>query len=259
MNIINLFLRYCDIVWYRTKAQLKAETNNNYLGYAWLIIEPLITTAILYLVFGVISGDRSTNMVLYILVGMMVWQWFEGSVMIGSGGVSEKLHLMNHVKLPKFLFPLVGVLANTWKCLCVFVVLMLFCNLVGAFATPAYLLLPIVFVAQLFFIVSLALPLSICAAYLPDLMNVVSSLFRLLFFLSGIFFTREQVPEKLQYYFDLNPIAHFMTAFRSILIDGVSPSWNHIGYCVLFASVPFFGGLCLFYVVDKKIVKAVTH
>ena len=258
MNIINSFLRYRDIVWYRTMAQLKAETNNNYLGYAWLILEPLITTAVLYFVFGVLSGDRSAHMVLYILVGMMVWQWLESSVMIGSGGVREKLHLMNNVKMPKFLFPLVGILANTWKFLCVFVVLVLLCNLVGAFATPVYFLLPIVFVAQLFFIVSLALPLSICAAYMPDLMNVVSSLFRLLFFLSGIFFTREQVPEKLQYYFDLNPIAHFMTAFRSILIKGVAPSWHHLGYSVLIALVLFIFGLCLFYVVDKRLVKSVT-
>jgi len=258
MSLLSTALRYKDILWFRTLAHLKAETNNNYLGYIWLFLEPAISTAILYLVFGVISGNRSSDLVLFILTGMMVWQWFESSIMMGAHGIREKLHILNNVRMPKYLFPVVSVFANTWKFLCVFLILIVLTNLVGFHAGIAYIYIPLVFFVQVLLIIGLTIPFAIFVAYMPDFVNILSSGFRLLFFLSGIFYSRAAVPDKLIPYFDLNPVAHVMDAFRAILISNEAPSMPAMIYCAIFGAIPLTIGIGLSLWLDQKIIKSIS-
>lgn len=258
-KFLESLLRFKDIVWYRTLAQLKAESKNNYLGYAWFVLEPLISTAILYLVFGVIMGDRGSEMALFILIGMMLWQWMESSVMLGINGIREKFGILNTVKIPKFLFPLVSVLTNTWKFCCVYIVMLFFCNIFGFYVNAAYLMLPMVLFSQLIFIAGLTMPLAIFVTYMPDLINLISSLFRLMFFLSGIFYSLDRVPEALAPYFYCNPIAALMQANREILLYGRFPDVSLWLMPALVGTLLLLFGLYLSFRVEQTLLKRVSN
>lgn len=251
-------VRYRDILLYRTLAQLKAESNNNYLGYTWFVLEPLLSTLVLYLVFGVIMGNRGSEAVLFILIGMMVWQWFENSLMIGVNGIREKVGILQTIRIAKFVFPVVSVLANSWKFFCVFLVLLLAANLLGFFIGPAYLWLPVILVVELIFILGVTVPLAIVVTYMPDFVTLLSSVLRLLFFLSGIFFAVDRVPERLQEIFLANPVALMMIAFRDVILYGVSPNPGHLFYCFTLGVVCLLLGVKLSQSVDKKIIKSVS-
>lgn len=250
-------IRYKDILRYRTLAQLKAESKNNYLGYIWFLLEPLISTAILYVVFGLIMGNRGSDMVLFILIGMMIWQWFEGSTTLGMNGISEKSGILNTVSIPKFLFPMVSVLANTWRFIWVYLVVVALAHMLGFYLNWNYLWLPLVLGVQLFFIIGITLPLAIVVAYMPDFANLVSSLFRLLFFLSGIFFTVERVPEGALPYFNLNPVALLMNANRDVLLHAQAPDLSNLFYCFVFGGTAMAVGIGWSVKIDKKIMKAI--
>jgi hypothetical protein len=114
------WVRYRDIVWYRTLAGLKSEARQSFLGYVWFLLEPAITTAIMYTVYVLIFQSRNKDTVVLLLVGTIIWQWFESSVVVGMMGIKNKLHIMTHFTLPKYIFPLVGIFTNTWKFLCVY-------------------------------------------------------------------------------------------------------------------------------------------
>lgn len=249
--------RYKDILRYRTLAQLKAESKNNYLGYVWFVLEPLISTAILYVVFGLIMGNRGSDMVLFILIGMMIWQWFEGSITTGTHGISEKARILNVVNVPKFIFPMVYVLANTWRFLWVYLVMVLLAHILGYPANWGYLWLPLVLFVQLFLILGITLPLAVVIAYMPDFTTMVSSVFRLLFFLSGIFFGPDRVPADLVFYYNLNPITLLMNANRDILLHGRMPDLGGMLYCFVFGAIAMAIGIFWCQKVDKKIMKAI--
>lgn len=254
---LDTLLRYKDILRYRTMAQLKAESKNNYLGYVWFVLEPLISTAILYLVFGVIMGNRGNDMVLFILIGMMIWQWFEGSVMMGTHGIAEKSRILNVVNVPKFIFPMVYVLANSWKFFWVYLVMLGLAQTLGFGINWQYLWLPLVLFVQLFLILGLTLPLAVVVAYMPDFMTMISSIFRLLFFLSGIFFTIDKVPAGLVFYYNLNPITLLMNANRDILLHAEAPGLGGLLYCFVFGAVAMTIGILWCIRIDKKIMKAI--
>ncbi|HVU38451.1 MAG TPA: ABC transporter permease [Opitutales bacterium] len=255
---LQAFIRYRDIVWYRTLAGLKSEARQQFLGYIWLLLEPCITTAIVYVVYVFIFQTRGADQVVMLLVGTIVWQWFESSVMQGMGGIKAKLHIMIHFKLPKYIFPLVGILTNTWKFLCVFLVLLTFCAACGFPPNWHFLWLPLVLAAQLVLIIGLALPLAIAVTYFSDLTTVVSSIFRLLMFISGVFFTVTTVPPAARRYFYLNPMAGLIESYRYVIMWHQGPNLAALAYALCWGLS--FGTLGLVWCsyIDGKILKRVN-
>lgn len=249
------FFRYKDIIFYRTLAGLKSEARKNYLGYLWFIFEPMLSTAVLYFAMSQLTGDRGAQAVFGILLGMLTWQWFEGSVMLSAGSITGKFHVHLQVPLPKYLFPLVDIGANTIRFACAFAVVLLVCFFFGAPPGLALLWLPVVLLIQLLFIIGLSLVVSIGVTLMPDLRVLLQSLFRLLFFVSGIFFTAERVPEHLLPWFHANPITIFIESYRAIILHGHAPDTTLLARTVVFTIVLLIAGGFVQSHFDKRLLK----
>jgi lipopolysaccharide transport system permease protein len=249
------FLRYKDIIFYRTLAGLKSEARKNYLGYLWFIFEPILSTAVLYFAMSQLTGDRGAEAVFAILVGMLTWQWFEGSVMLSSGSITGKFHVHLQVPLPKYLFPLVDIGTNTIRFACAFSIVLAICLFFGPGPGLALLWLPVVLILQLLFIIGLSLVVSIAVTLMPDLRVLLQSLFRLLFFVSGIFFTAERVPEHLLPWFHANPITIFIESYRAIMLDGHAPDPALLARTVLFTAGLLIAGFLVQNHFDKRLLK----
>jgi len=251
--------RYRDIVWYRTLAGLKSEARQNFLGYLWLLLEPAITTAIAYVVYSVIWNNGGTDRVVMLLLGTMTWQWFESAVTAGMTGIKGKLHVMLHFPLPKYIFPLVGVLTSTWKFLCMFLVVLVFCALAGHPPNGNFIYLPLVLGAQLTLIIGVAIPLAIAVTYFNDLLTIMNSLFRLMLFLSGVVFEANQVPPAARSYFYANPMAGLIESYRNIVQHNEPPIFAALGYAFAWGLVLMVIGLLWSRHIDGKILKHVKH
>mgnify|MGYP000568275605 CR=1 FL=1 len=259
LKILEKPFRHLDIVVYRTRAQLKAESQNNYLGYLWFVLEPALMTAVLYFVFGFLMGNRGPEMVLFILTGILIFQWFNTAFNAGIGGIRAKIGILRTIAIPKYLFPLVNILAESWKFFWVFLVLVLLANLIGFPVNEAYLHLPLLSTVMLLFIVGMTLPFSVIVAFMPDFTTLTNSVLRLLFFLSGIFYGLEVVPENLHSVFLSNPIALLMNGYRAILIEGVPPDGGQVFYCFLWGIVGLGIGMVGSRLADGRIIKAVSQ
>ena len=250
--------RYFDIIFYRTIAGIKAESRQRYLGYVWFLLEPLLSTAVFYLAYSQFTGDKGAGAILLILVGMILWQWFEGSIMAGASSIKAKYHVLNQCDLPKFLFPLVSIAIHTWKFLCVSVIIFVVTIALGYYPTVHWFYLPVLFILQLLLIVSLALPISIGVTLWTDFQIVVSSVFRLFFFLSGIFFEADKVPEALRTYFFWNPMAVFIDSGRAVILRGEVPGMERMQIAVGITLVMFLLGFAIHSYYDKRILKLIN-
>lgn len=252
------FNRYKDIVLYRTIAELKAESQQNYLGYIWFLLQPAIATSILYLVFGVLSGSKGPNFVVFLITGMVVWQWFESSINSGMNAVKMKLHIIKEIPLPKYLFPMVHIFADTWRFLCVLVVLIGFASIFKFYPNWNYFYIPLLMGIHLLFIIGLTLILSIACAYINDLAVIVQSILRVAFFVSGIFFSMDQVPAHLVPYFLANPAAAMIHSYRCVLLENTAPSFPLMVYMLaiglIFLTLGFY--TCKYF--DKKVAKDIS-
>jgi len=252
------FARYRDIVWYRVLAGLKSEARQNFLGYVWFLLEPTLTTAIAYIIYSLIAPGGGPERIVMLLLGTLTWQWFESAVMMGSQGIKGKLHIMMHFPLPKYIFPLVGVFISTWKFLCIFVVLLVFCGFAGYPPNTSFIYLPLVLAAQLALIIGLALPLAIGVAYFNDLSTVTNSLFRLMMILSGAVFEANKVPAAALTWFYANPMAGLIESYRDIVLYHSPPSFAALFYALAWGLGLGAVGLLWCRHIDGTILKSIN-
>lgn len=247
--------RHYDIIFYRTVAGIKSEGRQRYLGYLWFLLEPILSTAVFYIAYSQITGSKGAQAILLILIGMLLWQWFEGAVMTGAGSIKAKFHVLNQCNLPKYLFPMVAIAVHTWKFLCVSVVIFILAILLGHPPNVHWLYLPLLFVFQLALIVSVAMPIAIGITLWADLQIVISSIFRMFFFLSGIFFEVSNVPESLRGYFFWNPMAAFIDAGRAIILRNEAPAPGHFTATAIVIATMLLFSFFLHAHYDKRILK----
>lgn len=252
---MNDLLRYKDIIFYRTLAGLKSEARRNHLGYLWFVLEPLLSTGVLYFAMSHLTGQRGTVAIFTILLGMLVWQWFEGSVMLTADSLTRKFHIHQQVPLPKYLFPLVDIGTNTIRFAFAFSLVLAACLVFGPGPSLALLWLPLLLVLQLCLIVGLGLVISIAVTLLPDLRVLIQSCFRLLFFVSGIFFTAERVPAHLLPYFHANPVTVLIESYRAIILGHRSPDLVLLAQTALTAAAFLAAGALIQAYYDKRLLK----
>lgn len=249
------FIRHKDIIYYRTLAGLKSEARKSYLGYMWFVAEPLLSTAVLYIVMTQVSGQRGPAAVMSILLGMVIWQWFEGAVMLGSGSITAKYHIHLQVPLPKYLFPLVDIGSHTIRFFFAYSLIATTCLVFGHGLSWAVFWLPIVILTQLIFTISVGLIVSLLVTLVSDLVVLIQSLFRLLFFVSGIFFTAERVPPALLPWFHANPLAVFIESQRAIILHGRAPDTGLLLQVALVSLGLLAAGAALHKHYDKSLLK----
>lgn len=217
---------HIDLVLYRGLSELRKEASRAYLGVIWWVMEPLLYVSIFYVIFELGLRRGGDGYVAYLLVGLVAWKWLDGTVRTGSNIISTSVGLMNQVYLPKYLLPLSIVIANTVKFLIIFAILLLFLYLNGApFLSPSLLALPLILTVQLLLILSMGGIAAALVPVVPDLRYVVNYAMTMLFFMSGIFFSIDDMAPEAQAFLKLNPVLLVIEAYRDVLLYGSDPDF----------------------------------
>jgi len=244
--------RYFEFVLYRSLAEMQADMSRMFLGMFLWLIEPVAYMAIFYLIFGLIFQQRGEDFVSFLLTGLVFWKWFSSTVSGSVNSIQRNMPLINQVYMPKVVFPLVAVVTSTMRFTLVFVVLVVYLLLSGAPFTSAWLVdLPLLLVLQALLTTGLAMTISSMTPLVPDLKFVVDNGLMLLFFLSGIFFRFDFVPDTLRPYFDFNPIGVLIHGFREVLVFGRHVDWSGMWAAFLFTVVLLALGYVLLSKLDR--------
>ncbi|MFI8746537.1 ABC transporter permease [Pseudomonas sp. NPDC077186] len=225
-------MNYGEILLYGVYSDLRTEIARRFLGFLWWIIEPVMYMAVFYVVFGLALRQGGPDYVPFLLCGMIAWKWFDGSVRQASLSIPMNAGLVQQIYVPKSLFALIQILSNTFKFAIVLLLLLGFLLVTGKTPGPEWLgLLPVI-LTQLLLIVAVGLLLAAIIPFAQDLKLVVDNLLMLMMFMSGIFFSADQVPENMRVAFEYNPMVLLIGAYRDILLHSQWPQWSSLGYCV---------------------------
>jgi lipopolysaccharide transport system permease protein len=223
---LDVMLAYLELILYKTYADLKAETERTYLGFLWWIFEPILFMGVFYFVFGVLQKQPVPNFVPFLLVGLITWEWFKACVSHGASVIYGQYHLMQHVHLPKVLFPIILILTDSFKFAFVFSLLLLYLWSTSYPINIAYWSLPVVLFVELLFTMAITFWVAAIVPFVPDLRFVIENFLTAVFMISGVFFSAEQMTEGVQFYFYLNPMANLIEDYRNILLHGKFPNWS---------------------------------
>jgi len=224
---------YGGLILYKAVAELKAEAARTYLSFLWWVLEPLMTMAIFYLVFGLFLQSGRKDFVPFLLIGLIFWNGFSNTVLHGASALLDNGPLMLQTYIPKWVFPLIVVVMDGIKFALVFVLLLLYLWLYGFRPTWSYLALIPLLGIWMTWTVAATLLAAALVPFLPDLRLLIASLLQLMFFASGVFFAADAIPESYRAWFYANPMAALITAFRAVLMEGTWPMWSNLWPVVL--------------------------
>jgi lipopolysaccharide transport system permease protein len=215
--------KYIELIFYKTYADLRAETERTYLGFMWWVFEPIMFMGVFYIFFGFLLDQRTENYVPFLLIGLTSWQWFKSCLSHGAETILGGHSLMQQVHLPKVIFPIILILTDTVKFIFILILLLLFLWIYGYGIGMPYLALPAVLIVQLLFTTALTFLLAAIVPFLPDLRFVVENVLLAIFFMSGIFIEASVVPEAYRHYYYMNPIVNIIESYRDILMYNTWP------------------------------------
>jgi lipopolysaccharide transport system permease protein len=222
-------LPYRQLIAYKAWCDFRSEAERTLLGPAWWLLDPLISMAIYYLVFGVFLRRGTEDFVPFLIVGILVYRFFDGSVRRMGSSIWAARSLCDQVALRKLVLPTTSLLTSL--CEFAFALPLLFgvLALCGFRADLHYAAFPAVLAVEVLLAGAGGLLLAALVPFVPDLANAAAYALRLGFFLSGVMYAGESLPASVQRWFWLNPMAQLIHAQRQVLMFGEWPDPRVLG------------------------------
>ena len=254
------FWRYRYLVYYLISRDFKLKYRRSVLGVVWSVLNPLLMSLVMYLVFSSMfasmRGGGINNFAVFLLIGQILFGLFNEATGSAMSSVLSSAPLLRKVYIPKYIFPLSKILSSAIN-LCISMIPMLvIILLVGIPLQESMLLLPLAVFYLMTFSLGLSLMLATLNTFFRDTQFLWSVLLTMWNFLTPIFYPASIIPAKYQPIYQMNPMYQIVGFVRSIMIDGVSPSPAAYLYCTVASVVSMALGL---YIFRKKQNQFVLH
>ena len=243
--------KHFDLILYKSWADLRSEARRYYISYLWWFFDPVMEMIVFYIVFGVLRRSSIENFIPFLLIGVTVWKWFGTAVKHGSTSILNSRGLIQNINVPKVIFPVIVLFTDTFKFFIVFTILLVYLIFYNLPVSSAYLSLPLVLITEFLFASALAFLCAAITPFFPDLTYFLDNSLRLLFFLSGIFFSGKNLLPEHQDWFYLNPMATIIESFRDILMHQQMPGMLPLFYISLFSVITIYLAMNLIHHFDK--------
>jgi ABC-type polysaccharide/polyol phosphate export permease len=214
------------------KRDFKTRYSPTFLGLGWTVLQPLIFILIYTFVFSFILKVKldpesgNTVFVLYLVSGFLPFMALAEGITQGSICLKENKSLLDKVIFPAPVLPIVGVVIaaiNEIIGLTLFIVISFF---FGVRPSWWLLLLPLFILLKILFTIGISWLVSVLNVFITDLGQFLGLAITAWMFFSPIFYPVSAVPNFLLWLLKINPLYHFITSYRAILLYGQNPLKN---------------------------------
>jgi lipopolysaccharide transport system permease protein len=204
---------------------IKIRYKRSVLGMAWSLLDPLFHMLVFTFLSRRVLSLQIPNYPSFVFVGTLAWSWFTGTVVAATGAITGSRELVRRPGFPVVILPVATVTTTLIHFLLALVVPLIFFLVRGGRLTGTILTLPLVIAPQFALILGLSYLAATFQVTFRDTQNILGVLFRLLYFLTPIFYDASMVPARYEVLYRLNPMFYLITAYRTILIHGTLPDF----------------------------------
>jgi ABC-type polysaccharide/polyol phosphate export permease len=246
-------LRYRYLFSQLVRRELRQRYKGSALGVLWYFVNPLVLMALYGVMLGPLLGAvHIQDYPLFILAGLLVWLFFQQSVLSAAASLVDQAPLVSKVRFPRETVPAAVVATQLVPYAAMLAVLLPVTLAVRGNASPALLELVPLTLCLFAFTLGVALIVAVLHAYYRDVQPVLNAALLPLFFISGVLFRLQTLPGLHSHHWVepllrwVNPVAPFIDAIRSVVYDGRAPAAVTFGYVVAAAFVSLGIGVATF-------------
>lgn len=253
---IKELIRYKDLFWTLSWRDFKVRYAQTTIGLLWAVLQPIVTIAILAVVFGRFVGVKTeVPYLLYTVSGMSIWTYFSfvlsnsGNSIIAAQGMVKKIYF------PRLIIPLSKAVVGLIDLAIVFVILIAL--MIYYKVTPSSNIWTAPFFVLLAMIASLGagIWLSALTVRFRDFQHIIPFIVQIGLYITPIAYPAEFAAKSLpswaaQLYY-LNPMAGIIQGFRWSLFGGTAPD-SYFWTSVIMVFVIFISSLFYFRKVEDE-------
>ena len=263
------FKKYRGLLWELVKKGIKLKYRRSYLGIVWTLLEPILTTIVLVLVFQTLFGKsaiRGIPFTVYILSGRLLYTCFSGATNAALRSIRANSAMIKKVYVPKYLYPVAAILHN-FIIFGISLIVLVIGMAVFKVKVTWHIIEAIVPLALLFLLVlGVGMILSTVAVFFRDMEYLWSVGLMLIMYASAIFYDAETIfrnarkagNDFIETIFKCNPLYGIIESFRTTVLMGESINYASRSF-ILTASICVGSVLVGFFIFYKKQDEFILH
>ena len=238
--------RYKFLISQLVARDFKSKYKRSTLGILWRFLNPLLTMTVQFLVFSTIFRADTQSYPVYLLAGVICFNFFRETTEMCLVSISGNARLINKVYIPKYIFPLARTISSSINLGISLVPLFLVTIIMGLAIKPQALLMFYFLACLIIFALGIGMFLAALMVFFRDIQFLWSVISQIWMYATPIFYTAEIIPEKYKFIVRFNPLYHFLGNVRKCLMEGVSPEPMAYVYCLAFAVISLAVGSIVF-------------
>ncbi|MFH1850034.1 MAG: ABC transporter permease [archaeon] len=213
-----------DLVREITITDFKLKYKNSVIGYLWSLLAPLSMLATLYVVFSIIMKMDVEHYQLFLLLGILLWNFFSEATTTSMRSLVDKANLIKKLNFSKTIIVLSSCLTASMTLILNLFVFLLFMAVFKVGLGFSALILPL-YLAELF-ILALGLSFGLSALYVRyrDILHIWEVLLVIGFWITPIIYPISQVSSRWVRWYHLNPMGRIINDSRDALIFRFAPN-----------------------------------
>jgi lipopolysaccharide transport system permease protein len=240
--------RYRELLRGLIVRNLKVKYQRSMLGFVWTLLNPLMTVAILVVVFSHVVRIALPHYWAFLLSGYFVWNFTLQTLTTGTWIFTEHSRLVRSVAFPSEILVFSAAGSRLLEFLAEISIILAVLVLLHHHAVPAsYVLVPALILIQILLTIGLALPIATLSVFYHDVYHALPIALASLFYLSPVFYPASMVPEAFRTLYFLNPLAGLLTLYHTVLYGGQWPSAVLLGGTAAQAALVYALGYAVFH------------
>jgi len=256
--------RYRDLLWMLVKRDFVTYYKQTILGPLWFLIQPILTTLIITIIFGKMAklDTNGQPKYLFYLAGVTLWNYFADCLNKTSNTFKDNQNIFGKVYFPRIVVPFSLIISNLVKFSIQFGIFICFLLYYIIFIGDLSISLNYIFITPLLIVIMAGLSLglgmiitSLTTKY-RDLHFLIQFSVQLLMYGSSVIFPVASVDAKYQLFLRLNPIVPIIESFKAVYLGGVI-DWSGLLYSSIITIMLFITGTIIFNKTEKSFMDTI--
>jgi ABC-2 type transport system permease protein len=240
------FWDHRELIALLVKRDIAIRYKRSFLGLLWTLLNPLLTSLVLWFVFINIFSARlpdGTEFAPYLLAGVLLITFFIQGFNQAADSIAQGSGILMKIYVPPQVFAFAGALSNAVN-FCFGLFALAFVSYVTAAGVAlSFPLTILVIFFMMIYITGLGLLVSIAYVRYDDTRSIFAILISFMMYLSPIFYPKEILSGAMLEVVNANPLTSFLDVFRYVFSGTGSASWADWAYMAAISITVLFIGI----------------
>jgi len=222
-------MKYVPLIRLLVSRELTLRYKRSVIGIGWTLLNPMLTSFVLWVVFSYVFAGRLPNgqqYAPYLMAGIVLNSFFNQGLMLSANSIQSNSGVLTKIYVAPQVFPISVALAGLVN---FFIGLIPLAAVVYISGQSLSLTFPLVIIVGFFLallVAGIGLSLSLVFIRFDDTKNIVGILLLILTYVTPIFYPISALSQRMQKIINLNPLTSYLDCFRWAFSNNATATIN---------------------------------